>query len=96
MGRLSGDDFAALEKLQAAVRADDGGAGQTRRQIVNLMANHALRSLGIDPTPRPDAPPGSDAAQAARFHRALQDELAAFESRGHKPTEAEPTPSSMV
>ena len=53
------------------------------------MANDALRRAGIDPTPRPDAPPGSDAAQAARFHRLVHDELSAFESSGRKPTEAE-------
>lgn len=43
------------------------------------------RCFGTDPTPRPDAAPDSDAAQAARFHRAVQDDLLAFESRGRKP-----------
>ena len=89
MGRLSDEDFAALEKLQTAVRTNDGGAEQSRLQAITRMANQALRSVGIDPTPRPDAAPDSDAAQAARFHRALQDELSAFESKGRKPTEAE-------
>ena len=89
IGRLPAEDFAALEKLQTAVRTNDGGAEQNRLQTIARMANYALRSAGIDPTPRPDATPASDATQAARFHRALQDELSAFESRGRKPTEAE-------
>jgi hypothetical protein len=89
MGRLSAEDFAELEKLQSAVRSSESGSGQRRLQAVTRMADDALRSVGIDPTPRPDAAPGSDAARAARFHRALQDELLAFESRGQKPTEAE-------
>jgi hypothetical protein len=89
MGRLSDEDFAALEKLQSAVRSNDGGADQSRLQATTRMANDVLRSVGIDPTPRPDAASDSSSAQAARFHRALQDELSAFESRGRKPTEAE-------
>jgi hypothetical protein len=89
MGRLSNEDFAALQKLQAAVRSNDGGAETTRLQIINRMANQALRSADIDPTPRPDAAPDSDAAQAARFQRALQDELSTFESRGRKATAAD-------
>jgi hypothetical protein len=89
MGRLSAEDYAALEKLQTAVRRNDDGAGRRRLQAVARMADGALRSIGIDPTPRPDAAPGSDAAQAAMFHRAVQDELAAFENQGRPPTEAE-------
>lgn len=89
IGRLSDEDFAALEKLQTAVRSNDGGAEQSRLQAVTRMADRALRSIGIDPTPRPDAASDSDAAQAARFHRALQDDLSALESRGRKLTEAE-------
>jgi hypothetical protein len=89
MGRLSAEDYAALETLQSAVRRNDDGAGRRRLQVVARMANGALRSIGIDPTPRPDAASGSDAAQAAMFHRAVQDELAAFESRGRPPTETE-------
>jgi len=79
MGRLSDEDFAALEKLQMIVRSNDGGAQQSL-QLITRMADQALWTAGIDPTPRPDAAPGSDAAQAARFHRALQDELSALES----------------
>lgn len=56
------------------MRDNGGGAEAARLQIINRMANEALQSAGIDPTPRPDAAPGSDAAKAARFHRALQDE----------------------
>jgi hypothetical protein len=67
------------------VRSNDGGAEQNRLQNITRMANDALRSAGIDPTPGS----GIDAMQAARFHRALQDELSVFESRGRKPTEAE-------
>jgi hypothetical protein len=90
MGRLSAEDYAALETLQATVRSNDGGAEQSRLQVITRMANDALRSVGIDPTPRPDAPTDSDAAQAARFHRALQDELSAFESsKGRTATAAE-------
>jgi len=89
MGRLSAEDYAALEKLQSVVRTNAGGAEQRRLQAVARMADGALRSIGIDPTPRPDAIPGSDAAQAAMFHRAVQDELSAVESRGRPPTEAE-------
>jgi len=89
MGHLSAEDFAALEKLQSAVRSNDGGAEQSRLQAITRMANDVLRSVGIDPTPRPDAASDRSSAQAARFHRALQDELSAFESRGRKPTEAE-------
>ncbi|WP_428659348.1 hypothetical protein [Reyranella sp.] len=89
MGRLSAEDFAALEKLQASVRSNDGDAEQSRLQIITRMANDALRAAGIDPTPRPDTDAGSDVVQAARFHRALRDDLLAFESRGRMPTEAE-------
>jgi hypothetical protein len=89
MGRLSAEDFAALEKLQAAVHTNDDGAGQSRLQIITRMANDALRSAGIDPMPRSDAAPDSDAAQSARFHRMLQDELSALDSKGRTPTEAE-------
>jgi len=89
MGRLSDEDFAALEKLQTAVRTNGGGEEQNRLQAITRMANGALRSIGVDPTPRPDASPDSDAAQAAMFHRALQDELSALDRRGRKPTEAE-------
>jgi hypothetical protein len=71
------------------VRSNGGGADQSRLQTITRMANDVLRSAGIDPAPRPDAMPDSDAAQAARFHRALQDELWAFESKGRSPTEAE-------
>ncbi len=39
MGRLSDEDFAALEKLQTAVRSNDGGADQSRLQIITRMAN---------------------------------------------------------
>ncbi|MCW5737017.1 MAG: hypothetical protein KIS73_23025, partial [Enhydrobacter sp.] len=89
MGRLSGEDFDTLEKLQTAVRSNDG-AEQNRLQAITRMANHALRSVGIDPTPQADASPGSHAAQAASFHRALRDELSAFEtSKGRKATAAE-------
>ncbi|MCW5736953.1 MAG: hypothetical protein KIS73_22700 [Enhydrobacter sp.] len=84
MDRLSDQDLAALEKLQAA-----GDAEQRRLQAITRLANDTLRRAGIDPTPRPDAPPGSDAAQAATFNRLVHDELSAFESRGRKPTEAE-------
>ncbi len=89
MGRLSAEDYASLEKLQTVMRSNDGGAEQSRLQIINRMANQALRSVGINPTPRFDAAPDSDAAQAARFHRALQDELSAVESKGRRPTETE-------
>jgi hypothetical protein len=89
MGRLSAEDYATLGTLQSAVRTNSDGAEQRRLQLVTRIANDVLRSAGIDPTPRPDAPPGSDAAQAARFHRAVQDEISAFESRGRTPTEAE-------
>jgi hypothetical protein len=89
MDRLSAEDYAAMETLQASVRRNDAGAGQRRLQAVARMADGALRSIGIDPTPRPDAASGNDAAQAAMFHRAVQDELSAFESRGRPPTEAE-------
>jgi hypothetical protein len=87
MGRLSAEDYAALETLQASVRSNDGGADQSRLQAITRMADHALRSVGIDPTPWPDAPPDSDAEQAARFHRALQGELSAFENKDRMPTE---------
>ncbi|MCW5738496.1 MAG: hypothetical protein KIS73_30520, partial [Enhydrobacter sp.] len=53
MGRLSGEDFDALEKLQSAVRSNDGGAEQNRLQAITRIANRALRSVGIDPTPQP-------------------------------------------
>jgi len=89
MGRLSTEDFAALEKLQAAVRSNDGSAELSRLNVITRMADSALWSAGIDPTSQPDATPDSDAAQAARFHRALEDELSALESRGRRPTEAE-------
>ncbi len=52
MGRLSAEDFAALEKLQAVVRDNDGGADQTRLQNITRMANEAVRSVGINPTSR--------------------------------------------
>ena len=90
MGRLSDEDFATLEKLQAAVRTNDGGAEQNRLQAITRMANQALRSVGIDPTTQPDARPGGHAAQAASFHRALHEELSAFEtSKDRKATAAE-------
>jgi len=89
MGRLSDEDYAALEKLQQSVRSNTGSAEQSRLQLIARMANDTLRSVGIDPTPQPDAAPGSDAAQAARFHGAVQDELSAFERRGRTPSGAE-------
>lgn len=89
VGQLSAEDLAALEKLREAVRTNDGGAEQTRRQNITRMANNALRAQGIDPTPRPDSSPDSDAVQAATFHRVLQNELSAFESRGRQPTVSE-------
>jgi hypothetical protein len=89
MGRLSDEDYAALEKLQQSVRSNTGSAGQSRLQLIARMANGTLRSVGIDPTPQPDAAPGSDASQAARFHRAVQDELSAFERSGRTPSGAE-------
>jgi hypothetical protein len=45
---------------------------------------HGDWNYTISPKPR-----AIDAAQAAMFHRAVQDELAAFESRGRPPIEAE-------
>jgi hypothetical protein len=84
MDRLSDEDLAALEKLQAA-----GGAEQRRLQAITRMANDTLRRAGIDPTPQPDASPGSDAEQAARFNRLVHDEFSAVESMGRKPIEAE-------
>jgi hypothetical protein len=78
MGRLSDEDFAALNKLQTMARGNESGTEQRRLQAMTRMANSALRSIGIDPTARPDAATGSDAAQAAMFHRALQDELSAL------------------
>ncbi len=94
MGTLSAEDFAALEKLQTAVRTNDGGADQSRLQAINRMANNALRSAGIDPTPQPNAAPDGDAARAAQFHRALQDELSTFESRAGRRPRPKPTTSS--
>jgi hypothetical protein len=87
VGQLSDEDLAGLEKLQTVVRS--GGAEQRRLQAITRMANDTLRTAGVDPTPRPDAPAGSDAEQAARFSRLVHDELLAFESRGRKPTKAE-------
>jgi len=78
-----------VEKLQASVRGNDGGAEHRRLQAITRMVNSALRSVGIDPTPRSDAASDSSSTQAARFHCALHDELSAFESRGRKPSEAE-------
>jgi len=89
MGRLSDEDYAALEKLQWSVRSNTGSAEQSRLQLITRMASATLRSMGIDPTPHSDAALGNDAAQAARFHRAVHDELSAFQRSGRTPTGAE-------
>ncbi|CAN5586056.1 hypothetical protein BH10PSE6_BH10PSE6_42160 [soil metagenome] len=85
-GELSDEDFATLTKLQTTVRTNDGGAEATRLQAITRMANRALQSAGIKPTPGPE----NDSTQPAAFHRALQDELSAFEnSKGRKATAAD-------
>jgi hypothetical protein len=84
MGHLSADDFAALEKLQATVRASGGGAESTRLQAISQMTNRALQSIGINPAPGPQ----SDSTEPPTFHRALQDELSAFESSKGQPATA--------
>ncbi|CAN5704562.1 hypothetical protein BH10PSE6_BH10PSE6_38620 [soil metagenome] len=89
MDRLTAEDYAVLTKLQTTVRSNEGGADSTRLQLVTRMANQAMREQGIDSTPRSDSSPDSDAAQAATFHRALQNELSAFESKGRQATESE-------
>ncbi len=89
MDRLSDEDYAALAKLQTAVHSNEGGADSIRLQLITRMANQALRQQGIDPTPRSGSSWDSDAAQAAMFHRALQNELSAFESKGRQATESE-------
>lgn len=59
---------------------------QTHAEKINLT----LRGLGIDPVPRPDSSPDSDAAKAARFHRAFQDELTILEQdKGRRGTAQE-------
>jgi hypothetical protein len=86
---LSDQDFQELAKLQAEVRKG-GGTNLTGAQTVTQQVNGALLQLGIDPTPKPDASADSDAAKAAKFHRAFQDELTAFEAnKGKKATPQE-------
>ncbi len=83
---LSAPHFQSLETLQKRVR--DGEATQvlTHAEKVNLT----LQGLGIEPSPRADSSPNSDAAKAARFHRAFQDELTIFEhGKGRKATPQE-------
>jgi len=82
MGHLSADDFAALEKLQATIHASGGES--TRLQTINQMANRALQSIGINPGPGRK----SDSTEPPTFHRALQDELSAFESSKGRPATA--------
>jgi hypothetical protein len=71
------------------VRKGDGG-DLTHVQTINEMVNSALLQMGIDPTPKPDSSSNSDAAKAAKLHRAFQDELTAFEAaKGKKATPQE-------
>ncbi|MCW5738197.1 MAG: hypothetical protein KIS73_29010 [Enhydrobacter sp.] len=86
---LSDQDFQELAKLQAEVRKG-GGKYLTEAQTINQMVNSTLLQLGIDPTPKPDTSPTGDAAKAAKFHRAFQDELTTFETnKGKKATPQE-------
>jgi hypothetical protein len=86
---LSDEHLMHLANLQAAVRKGEGKE-ITQAQTINQKVNSMLLRLGIDPTPKPDTSPNSDAAKAARFHRVLQDELAIFEeNKGKKATPQE-------
>lgn len=80
---LSDQDFQELAKLQAAVRKGDGKE-ITHAQTIGQMVNSTLLQMGIDPTPKPDTSPTSDAAKAARFHRVFQNELTVFEENKGK------------
>jgi hypothetical protein len=86
---LSDQDFQELAKIQGAVRKGESKE-VTSIQTVNSMVNDSLLKMNVDPTPKPSSSPTSDAAKAAAFRRAIQDNLTAFETaKGHKATPEE-------
>lgn len=86
---LSDQDFQELAKTQGAVRKGDENA-QGHSAMVNEVIRDTLLASKIDPTPKPDKSPDSDAGKVARFHREFFSELAIFEAqKGKKATRHE-------
>ena len=78
-GSLSPQDFQELAKMQGAISKGDPDGHLTAVRSVNQLVDDTLRKLNIDPTPKESASPTSDAAKAAKFRRAVQDQLTALE-----------------
>jgi hypothetical protein len=88
-GSLSPSDFQELAKMQGAISKGDPDGHLTSVRTVNGMVDDTLRTLGIDPTPKENTSPNSDAAKAARFRRAVQDQLTGLETAQGKKATAE-------
>ncbi len=86
-GKLSPSDFQELAKMQGAISKGDPDGHLTAARTVNGMVDDTLRTLGIDPTPKQSTSETSDAAKAAKFRRAVQDQLTGLETaQGKKAT----------
>ena len=86
-GKLSPEDFQELAKMQGAILKGDPEGHLTAVRGVNQLVDDTLRKINIDPTPRESSSPGSDAAKAAQFRRAVQDQLTGLEkAQGKKAT----------
>lgn len=82
--KLSNTDFQELAKMQGTVRKGDPDKELTHVRGINQMTDDALLTMKIDPTPKPGS---GDADKAAKFRRAIQDQLTEFETqKGKKAT----------
>lgn len=90
-GHLSPTDFQELAKMQGAISKGDPDGHLTAVRGVNQLVDDTLRKLNIDPTPKESSSPTSDAAKAAKFRRAVQDQLTALETTQGKKASPEQT-----
>lgn len=74
--KLSNSDFQELAKMQGIVRKGDPEKQMTHVRGINQMVDDALLNLKIDSTPKPGS---TDAEKAAKFRRAVQDQISAIE-----------------
>ncbi len=89
MGRLSAEDFARWRSCRRSCAATTAAPSRLRLQIITRIANSALRSVGIDPTPRRDAAPDRDATKAARVPPRAARRAVGVRGQSRRPTEAE-------
>jgi hypothetical protein len=85
-GQLGDTEFKQLVELQASMRKGDNSADATLGGIrtTQQVVDASLTAAGIDPTPKPDNNPNSDAGRVSRFRRQVDQETAQLEAQTKK------------